>query len=202
MFDRKAADARYRNKDRAAYNARIAAWKKAHPRRARAHNLAYKKTHKAEVTAYNAQYRLTHAEELAKYNAEYYQAHPEEYRERLSNWRKENPERAKIQIHTRRTRKTQAGGSYTEQEWLELRKKYGNRCLCCNKRRVLVPDHVIPVVKGGSSNIENIQPLCQPCNSRKSARTTDFRLRRPQHDYRYGEITGENDNAKHRYLHR
>lgn len=28
-------------------------------------------------------------------------------------------------------------------------------------------DHVIPKVKGGSSELENLVPLCQPCNSAK-----------------------------------
>ena len=48
-------------------------------------------------------------------------------------------------------------------------------CLCCNRRRKLTADHVIPVSKGGTSYISNIQPLCQPCNSSKGTKTTDFR---------------------------
>ena len=51
-----------------------------------------------------------------------------------------------------------------------------NKCLCCKEKKKLTVDHVIPVDWGGTSNIENIQPLCQPCNSSKgNRRDTDYR---------------------------
>jgi 5-methylcytosine-specific restriction endonuclease McrA len=56
-----------------------------------------------------------------------------------------------------------------------LCEKYHKRCLCCDKRRKLTADHVIPVSKGGTSDISNIQPLCQPCNSSKGAKIIDYR---------------------------
>jgi 5-methylcytosine-specific restriction endonuclease McrA len=175
MYDRKEADIRYRTKHREECNARIKKYKKEHPEKTREQNAEYRRTHNEEIVQYNVQYRKEHAEELAQYNAKYYKEHPEEYKERLNKWRKENPERAKIQMHTRRTRKTQAGGSFTKEEWEALCNKYDNKCLDCGKRRKLVPDHVIPVAKGGTSNIDNIQPLCGPCNSKKATRIVDYR---------------------------
>lgn len=78
-------------------------------------------------------------------------------------------------IHARRARKQNQGGSYTAQEWRELCQKYDHRCLCCGKVKRLTPDHVVPLSKGGSNDISNIQPLCLPCNLRKASKTIDYR---------------------------
>lgn len=43
----------------------------------------------------------------------------------------------------------------------------GNKCVQCNTKHLLSVDHIIPVVKGGGNNIENLQTLCKSCNSRK-----------------------------------
>lgn len=78
----------------------------------------------------------------------------------------------------RRTKKSTAGGSYSPDEWLRLCAKYENRCLCCGRTDVkLTADHVIPVSAGGTSDIDNIQPLCMFCNQSKGSTTIDYRTR-------------------------
>lgn len=70
-----------------------------------------------------------------------------------------------------------AGGSHTKQEWERLLAQYNWTCPCCKKSDVkLTKDHIIPVVSGGSNNIQNIQPLCAPCNSRKNIKTIEYKL--------------------------
>lgn len=61
-------------------------------------------------------------------------------------------------------------GTFTTQEWRTLRNRHGNRCAICGEQRPLGPDHIRPLSKGGTNWIGNIQPVCQPCNSRKGAR--------------------------------
>lgn len=75
----------------------------------------------------------------------------------------------------RRVRKMGNGGTYTPDEWLALCASAENKCLCCGQERPLTADHIVPVSRGGSNFIENIQPLCKPCNSRKNTRIIDFR---------------------------
>lgn len=73
----------------------------------------------------------------------------------------------------RRARTKGSVGSYTNQEWEELKAKCEFKCQMCGRHdleRKLTVDHIIPVSKGGSSWIQNIQPLCKPCNSKKGAR--------------------------------
>ena len=77
----------------------------------------------------------------------------------------------------RNRRKRLAEGSHTFEQWLELKQKHSNTCLACLRKEPeirLTQDHIVPVSKGGSDNIENIQPLCRGCNTRKSNRTIDY----------------------------
>jgi tetratricopeptide (TPR) repeat protein len=48
-------------------------------------------------------------------------------------------------------------------------KRDGGKCVNCGSEVELQYDHIIPVVKGGSSTIENIQILCKTCNHKKHA---------------------------------
>lgn len=65
---------------------------------------------------------------------------------------------------------------YTVAEWRALCAQHKHRCLSCGKKARLAADHVIPLSVGGSDDISNIQPLCKPCNSKKGARTIDYRM--------------------------
>ena len=75
-------------------------------------------------------------------------------------------------------RRTNAKGSHTFEEWVALKNMYKKMCLCCKKFEPdikLSEDHIVPLSMGGTDYIDNIQPLCVSCNTRKHAKVIDYR---------------------------
>lgn len=70
------------------------------------------------------------------------------------------------------------GGLHTLKEWNNLIKEFKNTCPCCKKSEPeikLTQDHIIPISKGGTDDISNIQPLCGKCNSKKGKKIITFK---------------------------
>jgi len=53
---------------------------------------------------------------------------------------------------------------------LALIERDGYQCKNCGNQENLTVDHIIPLSKGGSDNLDNLQILCQSCNSSKGDR--------------------------------
>ena len=83
------------------------------------------------------------------------------------NYCKKHPEKISHLKSRRYARERNATGSHTLQQWNDLKIKSNNKCNMCNKEKILTKDHIIPLSLGGSDFIENIQPLCRSCNSKK-----------------------------------
>ena len=158
---------------------------------AREYSGRYHRNNRAAEKEKRNQYLQTNRKVVNERNRLWMQAHYSSQKEKQKQYRQKNsssvkkyshdrqqanPEIFATYNHRRRTKKTMAGGSYTAAEWKALVNHFGGKCLCCGRDDVkLTADHVIPVSKGGTSNIENIQPLCKSCNSRKNDKTIDYR---------------------------
>lgn len=81
-------------------------------------------------------------------------------------------------VHRSIARRNDASGSFTARELRKLYRQYDHVCLACGRSEPeiqLTPDHVIPLSRGGSNEISNIQPLCLECNLSKATKTIDYR---------------------------
>ncbi len=106
---------------------------------------------------------------------------------KTENGRKKSKEANKRNIQTkiicnrrRALKKQGVTGKHTRNEWEQLKKKHNNKCLICGisendisikwagtQFTKLTKDHIKPLSKGGTDNIDNIQPLCVSCNAKK-----------------------------------
>ena len=139
--------------------------------------------------------RQANPKKQREYCRKWREANPKKDRECSRKWRKANPKKFQeshqtSQIKTRAKRK-QAEGSHTTQEWITLKEKYNNCCLCCGIHEsecpinsqsgrpfVLEQDHIIPLSPKygrGTNWISNIQPLCHTCHGFKGTTTHDFK---------------------------
>ena len=82
------------------------------------------------------------------------------------------------QSRKRRAARHASPGSLTAGEFAALCDSYGNRCLACgDTEAALEADHVVPLTRGGSDDIDNIQPMCGSCNRKKFVSIIDYRLK-------------------------
>jgi 5-methylcytosine-specific restriction endonuclease McrA len=165
-------------------NVRSAKCKKCH----NAHSVKYNHSHREQRRKTQTRYRLAHPEKVKGMFRAWYGSSEVARQKAIENarrWGKNNPERARQlgadKTRARRAQKKGNGGAFSPDEWRSLKEHYNFTCLKCGRHEPeikLTPDHVLPVTKGGSSYISNIQPLCESCNSSKGAKHIDYRNRK------------------------
>lgn len=104
-------------------------------------------------------------------NAAQYEADRERRIAMASAYQKNNVERTRVRNRNRRALRVGAEGTHTLEEVMNLLTQQNNKCACCKVEltedtREL--DHNMPLTLGGTNYIENLQWLCQFCNSVKS----------------------------------
>ena len=104
------------------------------------------------------------------------------YRETLNKckkrWNQANLEKCrlyKIRAEQKRRFLLATVGFVSEEMREVVYNRDGYTCLSCDALDNLTVDHIVPISKGGQSDINNLQTLCALCNSRKQQRIEDFR---------------------------
>jgi 5-methylcytosine-specific restriction endonuclease McrA len=136
-------------------------------------------------------YRLKNPEKRKASKARYYEANKDKVKAKIREWVNLHPGIGSVYSRRRRAQQEKLSGSHTLREWNDLKAYYDHRCLCCWRQEPeikLTADHVIPVVGGGNDTVQNLQPVCQRCNSRKHTKTTDYR---PEAKRRLGHVDAD-----------
>lgn len=135
----------------------------------------YRKQYPDRIKTAYRKHRETFRERMNEQRRQWYTEHKSVHNQRVRNWASRNPRKRLSYVHTRRARRLENGGRYTSEQWEMLKQQYGYKCLCCGETKPLTVDHVIPIARGGSNDISNIQPLCIRCNKSKATKSTDYR---------------------------
>mgnify|MGYP000435089036 CR=1 FL=1 len=92
--------------------------------------------------------------------------------EQLAEFRRKRLEGKRIH----RARKYGSGGRHSEAQWQQLLILCEHKCVACGTSEDITRDHIVPLSRGGSDDISNIQPLCRACNSAKNKyKIVDYR---------------------------
>lgn len=65
-------------------------------------------------------------------------------------------------------KRRQKANAFNARVKLEVFARDNNRCVKCGSTEHLTVDHIIPVLRGGPSSMENVQTLCNSCNAGQS----------------------------------
>jgi 5-methylcytosine-specific restriction endonuclease McrA len=101
---------------------------------------------------------------------ERYARNPIPHRQKSRQYAIDNPEVAATHARNRRARIKQSEGEHTKDEIEDLRIRQKHKCASCgtSTKKSYDVDHIIPISKGGSNSISNLQILCPTCNRQKN----------------------------------
>lgn len=132
----------------------------------------------AERREHHTAWRRKNADHVRRKGVEWAKQNQETIRESRRAYMARHPERI---VEQRAKRRTALVTRLPVGTWERIKHQAGYACLACGAREPsirLTMDHVIPLSRGGAHVAGNIQPLCQPCNSSKNAKTIDYRIAR------------------------
>jgi hypothetical protein len=115
--------------------------------------------------------RQTHPAKVRKQDRRIRERHKIRINATKRAWEKRHPDVRKQKRRNRRAKERGAAGRHTQKQVNALYDKQSGKCAFCFRRLngKYEVDHYVPLAKGGSNYIENIQLLCIKCNREKHA---------------------------------
>ena len=142
----------------------------------KAYQLAWIQENKEKKANASKRRRTENPEKESVQSAKWYRENKAHAKKYADEYRKKNPDIYKAANANRRARRRDAGGTYTAKDIRALYQTQDARCVYCDASLAekYHADHIMPLSRGGSNYIENIQLLCPPCNLSKGARDPEY----------------------------
>ncbi len=132
--------------------------------------MEYYKNNKDKISKQGIKYRIKNKDKIDKYHND----NKDKINKQRKKHRKEYPEVSRRNDRKKRARKNNIIETFSNEEWLQKLKNTFGVCPRCNKYvgiAHLTLDHKHPISKatqGQIYTIDDVQPLCLSCNSKKS----------------------------------
>jgi 5-methylcytosine-specific restriction endonuclease McrA len=139
----------------------------------------YNNKYRKDAKFCSNQCRGTHysGENHPQYEHGFGNKHPEKMKEYRKRYYEENKDLCYQRAFIGKAKRREMEAGHTWEQWIQLLKEHDNKCFYCKKKmtkkegpKQRTRDHIIPVSKGGTDDIENIVPACRSCNSSKGTR--------------------------------
>lgn len=157
-------------------------WSEKNKDHLKAYKKQYRKDNAKKIYEYNKKYMennpkktkewsqkcyYKHHEERLKYGSDWQKNNRKKANERNKRWRLNNPERSKLHSLRRQTNLKKINNAFSQKDWVTK----CTHCYGCGTTENLQMDHILPISKAPENHtytIDDIQPLCNSCNSTKS----------------------------------
>lgn len=166
------------NRERQAAKKRARYW--ADPKSNNAASKAWREANPEKAKASARRYRTENRDARRAADRAYYLANAEQIQENARRWKAANADRTRelSRLQARRRRMRRMGLPTFDVIDKDLRRLLAGPCMVpgCTSTDIQI-DHVVPIARGGSHGIGNLQPLCGSHNRAKHSRTwMEFRL--------------------------
>ena len=135
--------------------------------------LQYSSTNRDREKERAKAWRVAHPERVRANNQRRYWSDPEIARKESLARQRRNPDQVRERGRRRKARCRNAarGTMISTDDIRHLFELHGGLCGYCGTNKANTVDHMMPIVRGGAHEIENLVPACMGCNASKGRRT-------------------------------